>query len=408
MKQLIRNILREHTREISEQREKWDEDRLRKLTSEYDNLTDFLKNEKKASHALRRLGLYDDLTSHMGRQTKSYTEDEIEKEARKYTNQADFAKGSPNYYNAFKQRKLQSKFRNFLPTKNKKWTDEMLEKEASKYNNMIDFLNNSQSAYKTAYDRGILDDITKHIPKTKIWTYDEAKNEAQKYNTFAEFVKNSPAYYQSRSNGWIKDFQEFLDTKNFRWTKELIQKEADKYKTRIDFKNNSPRAYSAAHEHGWIDDVTKNMIQLGHLYKRMVYAYEFSDNSVYIGLTLNKEKRHLSHNDLVKVSSPVAKHILKTKLTPEYKVISDYIDAKDAQDLENCTIESYKQEGWNVLNSHKGGGLGACRRFWTKEMAQIEADKYNTRGEFKKGSKNAYQAAQKYGWLDELFPIIKM
>jgi hypothetical protein len=35
-------------------------------------------------------------------------------------------------------------------------------------------------------------------------------------------------------------------------------------------------------------------------------------------------------------------------------------------------------------------------------MAQKESEKYKTKGEFKKGSKNAYQAAQKYGWLVDL------
>jgi hypothetical protein len=399
MRELIRDIIRNF---INEQRESWSLDKLKDISKNYTSLSEFLKNETKAAHAMRRLGVYDEYTSHMKRQTESFTDDEIETEARKYKNQADFAKGSPKHYVAFKRRKLQNKFRDFLPTKIKKWTDEMLKKEASKYSTLKDFIENSASAYKISQDRGIFDDITKHMPKIKVWTYDEAKDEAKKYNTFAEFVKNSPAYNQSRSHGWIKDFQEFLDTKNFRWTKELVQKEADKYKTRVEFKKNSPRAYSAAHQHGWIDDVTKDMIQLGHLYKRMVYAYEFSDNTVYVGLTLNKEKRHSSHNDLVKISSPVAKHILKTKLTPEFKVISDYIDAQDAQDLENCTIENYRQNGWNILNSHKGGGLGACRRFWTKDMVQKEAEKYTTRGEFKKNSKNAYQAAQKYGWLEEL------
>ena len=193
-----------------------------------------------------------------------------------------------------------------------------------------------------------------------------------------------------------------LNEERMRWTKELAHQEALKYNTKVDFKKNSPRAYSAAHSHKWINDITTHMIPLGHLYKRMVYAYEFPDNSVYIGLTLNKGKRDQAHKDINKISSPVAQHIINTNSTPEYKIISDYVDAQDAQDLENCTIEKYNQEGWTILNSYKGGSLGACHRFWTKDMAHEEALKYNTKIEFKTGSKNAYQAAQKYGWLNDI------
>jgi hypothetical protein len=201
--------------------------------------------------------------------------------------------------------------------------------------------------------------------------------------------------------------QEHLNEQRTRWTKDLAHQEALKYNTKVDFKKNSPRAYSAAHMHGWIDDITKHMIPLGHLYKRMVYAYEFPDNNVYIGLTLNKGKRDQAHKDTNKIISPVAQHIVDTNLTPEYKIISDYVGAQEAQDLENCTIEKYKQDGWVILNSYIGGSLGACRRFWTKEMAHNEALKYNTKIDFKKGNKNAYQASQKYGWLNDITTHMK-
>jgi len=39
---------------------------------------------------------------------------------------------------------------------------------------------------------------------------------------------------------------------------------------------------------------------------------------------------------------------------------------------------------------------------WTEDMLQEEALKYDTRGEFAKGSKNAYDAAQKRGLLDKI------
>ncbi len=401
MKELIKNILYKHVSSVLEQRESWTLEKLKDLTSQFENYSEFLKSEPNAVHALRRLGVLDEFTSHMTRsQSKPYTDDEIEKEARKYTNQSDFAKGSPNYYNAYKRRKLQSKFRSFLPTKITRWTDEMLRDEAKKYTSMIDFLQNSASAYKTAYDRGILDDITKHISKVKKWTYEEALEEAKKYNTLAEFAKNSPAYYQSRENGWLDNFKEFLDH-TIRWTKEMTAEEASKYKTKREFKEKSPKAYSAAHSHGWIDDITKHMDVLGDKFNRMVYVYEFPDKHVYVGLTFDKMRRNYSHLDTEKITSPVAKHIVETGLKPTYKDVSAYISAAEAQNLENCTMERYRQEGWTLLNRMKGGGLGACRTSFTKEQVLKIAKKYKKRIDFKSKDAAAYRAAQKYGWLKD-------
>lgn len=396
MRELIRHIIREH---VNEQREKWNEDRLKELTSKYNTLSDFLKNEIKAAHALRRLGLYDEFTSHMDR-PKSYSEEEIEKEARKYSNQADFAKGSPFYYQAFKRKKLQNKFREFLPTKIRKWSNDELRKEAEKYSSMIEFLNGSQSAYKTAYDRGILDDITTHIPKIKKWTYDEAFDEAKKYKTLADFAKNSQAYFQSRQNGWLEEFKKFLDH-SISWTKEAAAEEASKYSTKRDFKEKSPKAYSAAHRNGWIEDITKHMDVLGDKFNRMVYVYEFPDKHVYVGLTFDKMRRNYSHLDTEKITSPVARHILDTGNQPQYKEVSAYISASEAQNLENCTIEKYRAEGWTLLNRMKGGGLGACRTSITKDQVFDIAKKYTKRNDFKTKDAAAYRVAQKYGWLKD-------
>lgn len=334
--------------------------------------------------------------------SKKYSESEIEKEARKYANQSDFAKGSPNYYNAYKRRKLQDKFRHFLPLKNIRWTDEMLRDEAAKYNTLKDFSTNSSSAYKTAHDRGILDDITKHIPKSKIWTYDEVMDEVKKYVDYNDFTNNSPAFFQARSKGWLDDVKKILPLRIQFWTKELCQQEADKYMTKKEFKKNSPKAYSAAYTHGWIPEITKHMIVLGDKFKRMVYVFEFSDNHAYVGLTQDKQRRNYSHLDTSKVTSPIAKHIIETGLQPNYKELSVYIDAKQAQELEDCTIQKYKQDGWIMLNKQKGGNLGACKTRFTKEVVQQIANTYSTRVDFKKGNTPAYQAAQKYGWLADI------
>lgn len=63
----------------------------------------------------------------------------------------------------------------------------------------------------------------------------------------------------------------------------------------------------------------------------------------------------------------------------------------------------FKGEGWTLVNSKAGGGLGGSHLVWTKEATRAEAAKYETRGEFQTGNESAYNAALKYDWLEEFF-----
>jgi predicted GIY-YIG superfamily endonuclease len=140
------------------------------------------------------------------------------------------------------------------------------------------------------------------------------------------------------------------------------------------------------------------MGKLGSIKKRMVYAYEFSDNYVYIGLTYHKDKR----NDQHMKSGPVYKHIQETGLIPIRIEISDYIDAQDASKLEQLTENKYRNEGWNILNQAKTGLLGGNILIWTPETVRNESQKYKTLSDFRNYSPKAYNAARRNGWLPEL------
>jgi hypothetical protein len=85
----------------------------------------------------------------------------------------------------------------------------------------------------------------------------------------------------------------------------------------------------------------------------------------------------------------------------EVTIISDdYIDANDAQKMEACTIESYRSNGWKILNKAKAGSLGTCRLFWTKERVKELTKKLSTWKEFSK-HKGAFDSAYRNGWLDD-------
>ncbi len=356
MRDLIRHILRE---ELSEQKKsKYTEDEIRQRASQFQTPTEFFKNDLAAYTAAQRFGILDDVMSHMKR-----------------------------------VRKL---------------TPELIRSIAKEYNTRREFELGDASAYQKAHKLGIFDEVTSHMEKKLTnWTYDDAKQIASKYDNLKKFTEEQPkaarAIYRNKWNDLLNHME-----RGFRWwTDDEILQDALKYGSRSEWQRNGGSAYNAALSRGILDQATRHMKYLGNLYHRAVYVWEFPDNSVYVGLTLNIDRRKSEHNDLTK-NTAVSKHIKSTGLVPEYKIISDdYIDAEDAQNLENCTIEEYRAKGWKVLNIAKAGGLGGCKRRITKEMAQVDSLKYKTKTEWSKMSPQTYYAANRNGWFDELTKHMK-
>lgn len=249
--------------------------------------------------------------------------------------------------------------RRILREESQMLTPEMVIKIASNYNTRKEFRQGSPRAYRKAIQYDLFGNGINHLGNT---------------------VKRKPAGY---------------------WTYDNVDIEAKKYTNRRDFQKGSPQAFASAKQHGWYNDVTSHMDYLGSLYRRAVYAWEFPNNTVYIGLTDDIARREGEHLD-PEGRTTVSKFIKQTGLNPTLKIINDYTDVKDAQNIEKCSIDLYKSNGWNILNKVKAGGLGACKRVWNKENVEHEAKKYNTRSDFKKGNHSAYVIAVREGWIDDV------
>jgi hypothetical protein len=232
-----------------------------------------------------------------------------------------------------------------------------------------------------------------------MWTKETAREEIKKYSKKTEIKQKNPSLYSTIfRHGWSDIFPESYNSQ-ISWTEEMIRKEASKYKTKNDFVKGSRKAADRAKYYGIWDEITKDYEVLGNLHKRLVYVYEFPDNTAYVGLTFSKEKRDKRH----KIEGPVAKHIKKTGLYPTLKIVSDdYIDVKDAQNLEFCTIDKYKKEGWNILNTAKAGGLGSCIITYTLDYVRELTQKYTVLKDFRDNEKSAYDACVRNGWLGEV------
>jgi predicted GIY-YIG superfamily endonuclease len=156
-----------------------------------------------------------------------------------------------------------------------------------------------------------------------------------------------------------------------------------------------------------MDEIGAHFEKMGNKFKRLVYVYEFPDNHAYVGLTFSEKKRQKEHQNLQNAKSAVAKHILQTNSKPNYKTITEYIDSQEASNLEKCIIDSYKNNGWIMLNKIKGGGLGGRRRTdLTMEIIKELTQGFKSRSEFKKQYSKEYSIARTYGWLEHIFSEI--
>jgi hypothetical protein len=180
------------------------------------------------------------------------------------------------------------------------------------------------------------------------------------------------------------------------WTKEKCQEEALKYNNKSQFSNHY--AYKISRKNGWLNDICSHMEPLGNMYKRCIYAYEFPDKYVYIGLTYNINQRHIQR--LKNNKDQVTKHIIKTGLKPNIKQLTDYLPKSIAVQLEEYYVKYYKYNKWYILNIAKTGSLGCNGFTWTYDLCKKEVLKYNSKSELKKYNSSVYKSIHRNKWYD--------
>jgi hypothetical protein len=326
------------------------------------------------------------------------------KEARKYTYRKAFVKGSKGAYEAARLNNWLEEACAHMDLKTNFWNFEACEKEAKKYKTRKEFQKNTSGAYGAALKKGWLELITTHMDvKLKKWEYSEILELASNYPTKVAFIKaHKPAYLFALRRDWIKDILAHIKPLLNTWNKKKVLNLAKTYKSRSKFTKENGSAAQYAVRNGFYEEACEHMEEQGSLFKRMLYAYEFADKSVYVGLTYKESKRKYEH--LNEKKGPVAKHISKTNLEPRYKKLEDYMEVKEAKKMEQFYIEKYKNKGWKLLNSAKGGALGGNKMKWTKEQCAIAAKKFQSKKEFTTSIEfsGAVQSARRHGWMEEI------
>lgn len=280
---------------------------------------------------------------------------------------------------------------------------------------------------------------------------DVCRKEALKYQTRSEFqYKSNGAYTYAMRHYFLDEICNHMENHHeIKWnSKEACAKEALKYKRRVDFARDSNSAYTYALKHGFLDEICSHMTFYGILSKekelarinyvrknivitdeewekieihlenvsstkycsnrlqrhRCIYACEFEDNHVYIGLANNLRQRIMQH--LRTPSSSIYRYIIETGLIPTFKIIRGFESEKKAQKNEAEVEKMYKENGWCILNRAKTGALGGSYIYWTLERCLIVAKLATSMSDFCKRFRGAYASCKRNNWIPQIRQIV--
>lgn len=336
-----------------------------------------------------------------------WTYDLVKNEALKFNSSSEFKKGNPKAYDYACRHNILG---DFFSNVQKFWSLDEIKKEASKYKTKNEFKIGSNCAYQAALRKNIIDELFENT--NAIWNEESVREEASKYKNKSEFKKNCVgAYGYALRHNLIDDL--FCNTYTY-WNDESVIEFAKKCKTKKDFYQNSG-AYGYATRHNLLNTFTWLMLECDEL-KRCIYAYTDEKNKVaYIGLTVNKEERHISHSTGFfrgkKQKSPVFEYFMSIKEeVPEPIYLEDNLSLIEAQEKENYYIKKFEENGYKILNKAKTGiGIGSVgyRHKWSFERLKEEASKYKTKTELYLNNRGAYDYAISNNFIDDLYDNVK-
>jgi hypothetical protein len=91
------------------------------------------------------------------------------------------------------------------------------------------------------------------------------------------------------------------------------------------------------------------------------------------------------------------------------KILEKNLTIIESQRAEQKWMNIYKENGWNLLNKMKGGGIGAVKSSlkYTKEIIMEEAKKYKNMEEMYKKNRSCYNNMMKLNIKHICFPNSK-
>lgn len=282
-------------------------------------------------------------------------------------------------------------------------TKDQCSSAAKSSKSLTDFIKNHRVEYNKSKQEGWLEEY--HWDK-KVITEETCLEAAKQCNTRTEFHDRfNSEYDKALKNGWIENYVWL--PKPTRWKDEELLEIADRFDTKSELKQFNKVVYGLLYDRKlidksvWLPASPKSVDLTQKIW--LIYVYEFTDNSAYVGLTRCLVERDKAHRrDLTDV---VYSYSINNDIpTPDYKILKSDLDGYEAQYYEDYFKKEYLSSGWNILNRAKTGpgtsSLGGGINKWNERTCYEEALKWETKSDFQyKGSGAAYRVARKNGWL---------
>jgi predicted GIY-YIG superfamily endonuclease len=224
---------------------------------------------------------------------------------------------------------------------------------------------------------------TNHKMKGHWDSFENCCEVAQKCSSRGEFMRSfARAYAACIERGWIDAVCSHMVAKRAKegaFCFDRCQELAKECTSKKEFREKHTSAYVACHRKGWIDQVCKHMVPMGHIHNRLVYSIFFHQtDEVYYGLTHNIDERLKGHRE---ASSLVGKRI-REGLDFTVTILDENMSQEDAANAERKLICDARKSGVPLLNRVAGGGVGSNKGKYTRESVLEIARRCKDRSEF--------------------------
>jgi hypothetical protein len=143
---------------------KWTEDLARDICSQYSSLNKFYKENPSLYVTLQANGWHEELTSHMTRKIKrGYTYDEIQQEALRYNSKKQFKKGSSKHHSAAIRLGILDQVCSHMTGGRFLWDPDKVKEKALEFDSRDQFSRNASGAYLYCLKNNILDEVCQHM-----------------------------------------------------------------------------------------------------------------------------------------------------------------------------------------------------------------------------------------------------